>query len=575
MVWDQNIIIIGINLMMLAIQYVFQNFYQCVIHHSLTTDGNNIGINDNNRIILANRADIFNYITQFQNPAGRNQFNLNSRSRGNLGTTNPNVNPTTGIYAGNLYTKINQNEYRNFKDFTDNSLDSSRRAAKKIYRMFEHEISQIKGTLNNPDSSRSIVVYEFQICTNPTAAPNDRIYVPFLIYDLPGKEDIYKTYVDTDLTGDPKIDARLFKNMSNDNFKTEKSTYVSNPLLIPAIGDNYKHVFKAVEDAFGKVTHPKEAEICKEIHDYQVNTFGYSGANLVYQSNNSYKMDRFFHKSPSDVSINNKIAGLLNDQNINDNIGSLDQFLSKTGLLGIVKGTAPSDAKAAIKKNIAVVVIGVLIKYGLIDIVVEIICRCTGGETNPDNGGWTRNKIYSFFEAIFINENVVGLLDYLIKDILNETSNIKLQDDHDKKMNDYIDKNYSSLSRYTFISNSNITHGNTTLPVKIDMGLTIDKDLLVPIPPNEPGAFMKNLAIDKYKQDNAVNDEYVVKFNEYNNTNVSKIYEKIRRAISFENRGKYDDNKIFRNSTKECNNTKAGSLIINPKNQITPSQVFF
>jgi hypothetical protein len=53
---------------------------------------------------------------------------------------------------------------------------------------------RIKATVNNPVSSRSIMVYEFKI---KIEAAN---YVRFVIMDLPGKENILKTYVEGDFT---------------------------------------------------------------------------------------------------------------------------------------------------------------------------------------------------------------------------------------------------------------------------------------------------------------------------------------------------------------------------------------
>ena len=55
-------------------------------------------------------------------------------------------------------------------------------------------IKTIKPTLNNPDSSRSILVYEFYIYKD--LGENNKVKVPFVVIDLPGKELIINSYGD-------------------------------------------------------------------------------------------------------------------------------------------------------------------------------------------------------------------------------------------------------------------------------------------------------------------------------------------------------------------------------------------
>lgn len=55
--------------------------------------------------------------------------------------------------------------------------------------------NRIRITSNNPESSRSVVIYEFHLLVNDT-------YVPFVIIDLPGREEIVETYTDNYLMRD-------------------------------------------------------------------------------------------------------------------------------------------------------------------------------------------------------------------------------------------------------------------------------------------------------------------------------------------------------------------------------------
>jgi len=75
------------------------------------------------------------------------------------------------------YTKIDTVEIMNFSDFVE-KIDGIRIAE-----------GRIKKTVNNPVSSRSIMVYEFKVKLNSNKV------VKFVVMDLPGKEDILNSYV--------------------------------------------------------------------------------------------------------------------------------------------------------------------------------------------------------------------------------------------------------------------------------------------------------------------------------------------------------------------------------------------
>lgn len=72
---------------------------------------------------------------------------------------------------------------KNFDSFVDKI---------EVYRK-SNSIKRIRDTPNNTVSSRSILVYDFQLYIDDINKPP----VPFLIIDLPGREEIIKTYVDS------------------------------------------------------------------------------------------------------------------------------------------------------------------------------------------------------------------------------------------------------------------------------------------------------------------------------------------------------------------------------------------
>ena len=91
-------------------------------------------------------------------------------------TYNANV-MTTFIDNNNTFEELKPQNLKNFETIINN-IDNTRRA-----------YGRIKKTVNNPQSSRSIMIFDFRI----TLA--DKSSVDFVIVDLPGKENIYETYI--------------------------------------------------------------------------------------------------------------------------------------------------------------------------------------------------------------------------------------------------------------------------------------------------------------------------------------------------------------------------------------------
>jgi hypothetical protein len=77
--------------------------------------------------------------------------------------------------------------FKNFSQFIDD-LDELRKKEKRIV-----------ATKNNPASSRSIIVYEF------FNVINEDTIVPFILIDLPGREEIKQTYYDEFIVNNPQI----------------------------------------------------------------------------------------------------------------------------------------------------------------------------------------------------------------------------------------------------------------------------------------------------------------------------------------------------------------------------------
>jgi len=95
-----------------------------------------------------------------------------------------------------------RNVFKNFSEFIED-LDEIRKKEKRIV-----------ATKNNPSSSRSIIVYEFFNIINETAI------IPFVLIDLPGREEIRETFLDPYLMNstsaiDPSKAAKIAAAMLN------------------------------------------------------------------------------------------------------------------------------------------------------------------------------------------------------------------------------------------------------------------------------------------------------------------------------------------------------------------------
>jgi hypothetical protein len=98
---------------------------------------------------------------------------------------------TAGYIKINSIIKI-KDAFANFKLLTD-KIDDIRKEEIKDEIKNKKFPPRIRDTPNNKESSRSIIVYEFKLTIKENGIPKTST---FLIVDLPGREDIAKTFVD-------------------------------------------------------------------------------------------------------------------------------------------------------------------------------------------------------------------------------------------------------------------------------------------------------------------------------------------------------------------------------------------
>lgn len=586
----------------------YPNFYQMIIHHVIDTSKSQLETVD--RIAFTNRHDMMSYILDLKDPARTAPgFTVN-----NVGDVNLAGNYSYSDYFNSSnqmikssYVEIKEEHYRYFSEFIK-SIDNARIDGINVQKLLKHVVKQIKSTVNNPESSRSIVVYDFEIALDPAK----NIYVPFMIYDLPGKEDIGKTFVMPSLTNTANnIKKSVFADTGDVSLiKEKKSTYVLNPLLMPIFDTNTTKIARILTEVShnsSSGTYPVlnqniELLIIKDILAYKVTNFGYvdhpDADDYVYADNhNSYTISDLYENPDAitsfiDLVDTNKFALKY----ITGNVGLVaNSLLLDLGIIGPIEiltemgdrdmddniangtGTASDLVKLEFTILIQIVVIAFLIKYGLFDLIIEFINAIVANSSEDDtDGSWTRTKIYAFYEAYYINENVIGLLQYLIGHILKKDSDIQTQSTINETISDAINKNYQTANRYRILK---WLKERSEEYVSREYGLKVSPDTL--IDNNDP---LKRIEITEFKQENDVNSDG--KFAMWD-TKTEIAYNRMNNTIGFENGGNYDTNKIFRNgsiascSAFEPNNQSPPPLykkstpdkyIINPENAIDPTK---
>jgi len=132
------------------------------------------------------------------------------------------INEITGAPMIQYLQKIKLNNSDGYREITDGQINLFEKFIDKIDTKRKEE-GRIKKTINNPDSSRSIMVYEFKVQIKSADGKPDK-YVRFVVMDLPGKEDIKSSYVDLNKTDDElredfcvKLKPQILKDFNSTN----------------------------------------------------------------------------------------------------------------------------------------------------------------------------------------------------------------------------------------------------------------------------------------------------------------------------------------------------------------------
>jgi len=423
--------------------------YQMVIHHKLKLAGKEI--EDEGSVPILNQHDMLAYIMEMVKPEKTVHPMQTDMRRGyidapdvapdpvklnnnrNAEFTNL-LNPGDQKFKDSVFLQISKDQFEKFDQIVK-KIDAQRKKGVTNKYMDEQTFHQIKSTLNNPESSRSILVYEFQI---EVKIGDKFVFVPFIIYDLPGKEELVKTYIGDDKIDKAKYDERtkepkdegvtpaVFIDFPEDTkigtgidaklIKDKKITLAMNPYLIPAyVSNTILDKIIASLSALDKKLDPDWLAhfFTKKVLD-----------NNEFVNTHLVKVSRAFATNNMDIATMFKATKVINfetyfDQNnLDPAILDITDRASLIFNIGLVEYMSENDAtvrQKVLKRYFLMLLIWKLMQYKAIDIIVLII---EAAADEPDS--WKKENIHAFFEALYINENVVGLIQYLISQVMNK-----------------------------------------------------------------------------------------------------------------------------------------------------------
>ena len=326
------------------------------------------------------------------------------------------------------YTKIDTLEITSFSDFVE-KVDLIRVAQ-----------GRIKKTVNNPVSSRSIMVYEFKVKLN------DGKVVKFIVMDLPGKEDILNSYIKPTNDLHANYCIQLKSSLSKYNQTALRSAIYLNPILLAVFPDIAVQLNKFVSDKFSK---------SKSYINYPVTTFYDKKLNVTKTIGDLIK---WIELSEDDVKstlktylkLNPGLFDKYNDSHIKTPVDKrTDDFesLKKVFNYEFNKKSDPSTQEIEIKNNLKILLgisfresdyqiddknnfkncllagenLRYILENNLIEVLNEfysmyLIEQNTGPEskTGPDCNS-NKNISSIAFEGFYINENILGLVNTLNK----------------------------------------------------------------------------------------------------------------------------------------------------------------
>jgi len=307
---------------------------------------------------------------------------------------------------------------KNYQQINTTQIDNFDEIIKQINQK-RTEAGRIKATVNNPESSRSIMIFDFKIKLINSKE------VHFVVMDLPGKENLFQTYCESnDPTFNIKKEFKKFeKNINGPEIPGEynetllRSMMFINPLWLAMIPETAKHFDKNTPNIFDIQKIPTDTIDVYGQFERNINP---EEANIYIQKNNNLT-NNLDLKNPINIFMKNKNNAHQQYQTLNSN-----QNLKTDRKIETRNRTFNSldDIEKNKMKNIlglrglsqrALFTLVNLIKDGKLFEVGNYLNSMLEKEDDGKNYG------YSGLEGVYINENILGLLQVLA----NKVTNIK------------------------------------------------------------------------------------------------------------------------------------------------------
>ncbi|AYV75722.1 MAG: hypothetical protein Terrestrivirus2_230 [Terrestrivirus sp.] len=212
-----------------------------------------------------------------------NVIRYNAKEIANYTSDNLPDKGTKGSTYFEITKDLTLNVLRNFDAFIG-QVENYREGKDPRKEIFEKKdfVPRVEKTPNNRVSSRSVILYDFQIYLEDMDNP-----VPFIIVDLPGREEIIETYINPYINS-PVI--RHILNLGRDNNLNSQyyviqfllSVMALNPIAVPIFYANVKdNIYKFIDNKYKYILNdrlpfrfPLNKEIeTEKIHGYENKTY--------------------------------------------------------------------------------------------------------------------------------------------------------------------------------------------------------------------------------------------------------------------------------------------------------------
>jgi hypothetical protein len=336
------------------------------------------------------------------------------------------------LQADNSTTLINNDGFDNFinKPYTEslvlegNNINNTLKNLENLVTEIDKvrkENKRIRETPNNIESSRSIIVYDFTFMIDDTP-------VYFLIMDLPGRENIEKTYIDNYV----KVADVIIKDVNVNSLITNEIPYISK--------DNYTDYIKIL--LFATSMQPLLIPIIDPV-----------GFLEAINDNPTEYYEKY--------DINEKINNLdfnKEHKKVGD-IFKLKVIQEKTGRkqISIDVGNIPTKEETTSKRHVKFVNGIKTVWYedvpGTLGKKIDLATRRRVPNENPINPNFLIANWGVFYMNVIINNNHFNILEHIIKHIIEKRFNNYIEKYCNQDNNKYIEllklckKNYYEKNR--------------------------------------------------------------------------------------------------------------------------------